>query len=251
MIDLSVSVAFLAGVISFFAPCVVPLLPAYIGYVTGVSVNDLKKSGYALYRRQIMYSSLLYIVGFSFVFVLSGAFAASIGATFRRYDLFIQQLGGLVILIMGLELSGILNIPLFARRKEFTLPKWASRLGPFRALLIGIIFATAWTPCIGPVLGSILALAVTTGEAVHGAILLFVYSLGISVPFLVVSFSLLSAPHYLKSFMKHIDAIAKVSGILLAILGMLLLTNTYRYLNSWIYSLLTLLGWNDLISNFV
>lgn len=107
MVDLSVSVAFVAGVISFFAPCVVPLLPAYIGYVTGVSVNDLKKNGYPSYRKHILLTSVLYILGFSLVFVLSGVAAASVGVFFRRYDYLIQKIGGLIILVLGLEFAGL------------------------------------------------------------------------------------------------------------------------------------------------
>jgi len=237
MFDLNFPIAFGAGVVSFFAPCVIPLLPAYVGYVTGVSLKDLKDKGYKPFRKKLIVTSLFYILGFSIVFVILGTAAASFGSSLRRYDFIIQRVGGLVILILGLEFAGILNIPFFGRERKITLPKWTEKLGHARAFFIGLVFATAWTPCVGAVLGSILALAAVTGTAASGATLLFVYSLGISVPFLIVSLSLASAPKYLTFISKNIGVISRVAGILLAILGVLLLTDTYKYLNSFLFDL--------------
>lgn len=235
MFDVNLPVAFGAGLVSFFAPCVVPLLPAYVGYVTGVSVKDLKDKGYEKFRKQMLLSSIFYILGFSVVFVLLGTAVASLGAVFRTYDHVIQRVGGLIILILGLEFAGLLNFPFLARTRQFALPAWVNKLGELRAFVIGLIFATAWTPCVGAVLGSILALAAVSGTAVRGATLLFVYSLGISLPFLVVSMTLVAAPKYLSFINKHVGKISMVAGIILAILGLLLLTDTYKYLNSWLF----------------
>ena len=251
MVDLSVSVAFFAGVISFFAPCVIPLLPAYVGYVTGVSAKDLKNNGYASYRKKIILSSLIYILGFSLVFVLSGAAVAGVGVFFRRYDFLVQRIGGLIILMLGLEFAGILNFTFLSKTKQFTLPKWSEKLGVARPFILGIIFAAAWTPCVGAVLGSILALAATAGHVLQGAWLLFIYSLGISIPFLIVSLTLASAPKYLKFITRRIDVIAKIAGILLAILGALLLTDTYKYVNSYLFALFETSSWNAFITNRV
>lgn len=243
MFNINFPVAFTAGVVSFFAPCVLPLLPAYIGYVTGVSLNELKDKGYAPFRRKLLISSLLYILGFSIVFVLLGTAAASIGASLRRYDFIFQRVGGLIILILGLEFAGILHLPFLARTKQLQLPKWAEKLGHTRAFFIGIVFAIAWTPCVGAVLGSILTLAAITGTAIRGASLLFVYSLGISLPFMIVSLTLASAPKYLTFISRHIGTISKIAGLLLAALGLLLLTNTYRFLNSWLFEVAFRLGY--------
>lgn len=237
MIDLNFPIAFGAGLVSFFAPCVVPLLPAYIGYVTGVSVNELKEKGYAPFRKKMFVTSVFYILGFSLVFVLLGTAAASVGATLRRYDYLIQRVGGLVILVLGLEFAGVLHLPFLARQKQFTLPSWTNKLGHARAFFIGLVFATAWTPCVGAVLGSILALAAVSGTIVEGASLLFVYSLGISIPFLVVSLTLASAPKYLSFINKRIGIISRIAGLVLALLGLLLLTNTYRFLNAFLFDL--------------
>jgi len=241
MFDINFSIAFSAGLVSFFAPCVVPLLPAYIGYITGVSLQDLQDKGYKPFRKKMIATSLYYILGFSLVFVILGTAAASIGSSLRRYDFVIQRIGGLVILFLGLNFAGILKIPLLARTKQFSLPKWADRLGYARAFFVGLVFATAWTPCVGAVLGSILTLAAIKGTIVSGASLLFVYSLGISLPFLIVSFTLASAPKYLSFIAKHIGVVSKVAGIVLAILGFLLLTDTYKYLNSWLFQVA--FGW--------
>lgn len=243
MVDINIFIAFSAGVVSFFAPCVVPLLPAYIGYVTGVSVNDLKEKGQSTFTRKIVMTSILYILGFSIVFVLLGTAAAGFGQIFRQYDELIQRVGGLIILVLGLEFAGFLKIPLLAKQKQFKLPNWVNRLGHFRAFFVGLVFATAWTPCVGAVLGSILALAATTTTAVRGAFLLFVYSLGISIPFLVVSLTLAQAPKYLSILNKHIGKIAKISGVILVLLGLLLLTDTYKYLNSWLFETAFSLGY--------
>lgn len=243
MFDVSLPVAFGAGLISFFAPCVIPLLPAYVGYVTGVSLNDLKSFGYAPFRKKLVISSLMYILGFSVVFVLLGTAAASVGVYLRRYDFLIQRIGGLIILILGLEFAGILKIPFLAQTKQFSLPQWTNKLGHARAFFVGVVFATAWTPCVGAVLGSILALAAVSGTAGQGALLLFIYSLGISVPFMVVSLTLVAAPKYLQFITKRIGIIVKLAGIILAILGLLLLTDTYKYLNSWLFEVAFSLGY--------
>ncbi|MBI2066357.1 sulfite exporter TauE/SafE family protein, partial [Candidatus Woesebacteria bacterium] len=180
---ITLPIAFGAGVISFFAPCVIPLLPAYVSYVTGVSLKDLELYGYKPYFKKLLISSIFYILGFSIVFVLLGTAAATIGMSLRRYDFLIQRIGGLVIFLLGLEFAGILNLPFLARQRQFALPSWTQNLGYLRTFFVGVVFATAWTPCVGAVLGSILALAAVSGTASVGASLLFVYSLGISVPF--------------------------------------------------------------------
>ena len=237
MIDLNFPIAFGAGLVSFFAPCVIPLLPAYVAYVTGVSIGDLKEKGYTPYIKKILASSVFYILGFSVIFVLLGTAAGSIGLILRRHSSLIQKIGGFIILVFGLQFAGILHIPFLAKQTGFKLPDWTSKLGHFRAFFVGLVFATAWTPCVGAVLGSILALAAVSGTAIQGASLLFVYSLGISIPFLIVSLTLASAPKYLAFISKNIGIISKIAGIILALLGLLLLTNTYRYLNSWLFEI--------------
>lgn len=232
--EVSVPIAFGAGLVSFFAPCVIPLLPAYVGYITGVSFDELKKDKHHRYRKKILFSSLSYILGFSLLFVLAGTAAASISALFVSYRDLILKLGGVVIIILGMQFAGYLNFSSLSKERKFSLPGWADNLGYFRSFLVGIIFAAAWSPCVGVVYGAILSLAAVSGTAARGAGLLLVYSLGISIPFLVVSMTLASSPRYLKRINKHIGKIIKISGIILVILGVLMFTNTYRYINSWL-----------------
>ena len=243
MFNVSFLLAFWTGVVSFFAPCLLPLLPAYVGYIAGVSFEDLKNGKGITFSKNIFLSSLFYILGFSVIFVILGTAAGSIGVFFRRNDLFIQRLGGLIILIFGLQFSGLVNIPALAKERRLKLPIWANKLGYVRSFLVGVIFATTWTPCIGAVLGSILTLAAISATAVKGAALLFVYSLGIALPFLLVSFGLALAPRYISFISKRMAVISRVTGIILVVLGVLLLTNTYRYLNGWLFDLAYRLGY--------
>lgn len=243
MLNLNFPIAFAGGLASFFAPCVVPLLPAYIAYVTGVSLQDLKIRGYGPYIKKILLSSTFYILGFSLVFTLLGTAAGGAGMTLRHYGPLIQKLGGLIILVLGLEFAGVLSLPFLARQFQLKLPSWTNRLGYFRAFFVGLIFALAWTPCVGAVLGSILALAISSQTAFEGGVLLFIYSLGIAMPFLIASLTLASLPRYLPIFKRHIGAISKVAGILLAVLGALLLTDTYKYVNAWVFDIFSKLGY--------
>lgn len=235
--NLNLLVAFSAGIVSFFAPCVIPLLPAYIAYVTGISLDDFRTKGYAPYIKKLLTSSFFYILGFSLIFTLLGTVASGIGVFLRGYSSVIGRVGGAIILFLGLQFAGILNLPFLAREFKFKLPKWADGLGHFRSFFIGIVFALAWTPCIGAVLGSILALAAVNETASGGALLLFVYSLGIAIPFLIASLTLASLPKYLKTFRRHINLISRTAGVLLAILGLLLLTDTYKFLSSWLVAI--------------
>lgn len=243
MFDISFPIAFVAGVISFFAPCVVPLLPAYIGYVTGVSLKDLQASGFEKYRNKILVSSIFYILGFSLVFVVLGTAAAGVGYILRQFDYTIRVVGGFLIIILGLEFAGFLNIPFLATEHKIRLPSWTNRLGYGRAFLVGIVFALAWTPCVGVILGTILALAAVSKTALIGAGLLFTYSLGISLPFMLVSLTLAHAPRYLPLISKKIGLLAKISGIFLIFLGILLLTDTYKYINGWFFEIAFKLGY--------
>lgn len=249
MFDISFPVAFVSGIVSFFAPCVVPLLPAYVAYVTGVSLQELRDGRGGLedvtgkYGRQVFLSSIFYILGFSIIFVILGTAAAGVGQVLRQYDDVIRIAGGAIILILGLNFAGFLPLPFLSAERKFKIPEWMGHLGYGRAFFIGIVFATAWTPCVGAVLGAILSLAAVSQSAATGASLLFVYSLGISIPFLIVSLTLAQAPVYLKVITRHIVFISRAAGLLLAILGILLLTDTYKFVNAWLFEIAFRLGY--------
>lgn len=243
MFDVGLPVAFASGLVSFFAPCVLPLLPAYVGYVTGVSAKELNKKGYAPYMKKILSSSFFYILGFSTVFVILGTVAAGLSGFLSRFDFLIQKLGGLLIIFLGLNFAGFVNIPFLARERKLKLPEWSKKIGYARSFIVGVTFATAWTPCVGVILGSILTLAAVSGTAGKGALLLFSYSMGLSLPFVIVSLTLASAPKYVSFIGRYIGTISKIAGILLAVLGILLLTGSYKYLNGWLFEMANNFGY--------
>ncbi len=235
-------IAFAAGVTSFFAPCVIPLVPTYIAYIAGVSFSEIDGKNSFRIKRKIIFSGFFYILGFSLIFVVLGGAFGGLGIALRRYGDIIQRLGGLLIFIFGLNLAGLVSIRLTKRQGGLLLPEWSEKLGYFRSFLIGIIFATTWSPCIGPILGSILALATVSGTLTKGALLLFVYSLGISLPFIIFTLTLATLPKYLKFVSKHLGIVSKASGILLALFGLLLFTDTYKIVNGWVFTLAQRLG---------
>ena len=242
--EISFLVAFFSGIMSFFAPCVIPMLPAYLGYITGVSIKELKEKSVEEYKSRLWWSSLSYVVGFSFVFVLMGTTAAGFGSLILGNSDWIQRIGGLLVMFFSLTFLGVLKMPWLQVERGFKLPEWSQNLGYGRAFLVGVVFATAWSPCVGAVLGAILSLAAASQTVAKGAWLLFVYSLGISLPFLLVSLILVRSPSVLSLLAKYSVVASKASGILLFVIGFLLFNNTlgliskdltYNRLNGWFF----------------
>lgn len=225
--NISYAVAFTAGFLTFLSPCLLPIIPSFIAYITGISLNDLndpvKKS--AAKRRSIIHS-LLFIIGFSIVFILLGLTATVIGKALFQYQKFIQMAGGILIILFGLYLMGVLRFDFLGKEVKIKVrTEGASYLGSF---LIGVTFAAAWTPCAGPILGSILLLAGTKTSIIEGAKLLSVYSLGIALPFLITALLVNTFVVYLNKLKKLISAVNMISGVFLVIVGVLIMTN---YLN--------------------
>lgn len=253
MNGISFLAAFTSGFVSFFSPCIAPLIPAYLGYISGVSFNELaKEKGIGPYKRKILASSLTFVLGFSLTFVILGTTAASLGLILRKQTKIIQGIGGILIMIFALNLMGILKIEQFSKNRQLKLPGWADEIGYLKAFLVGIIFATAWTPCIGPVLGAILTLAALAQTALSGAVLLFAYSMGIAIPFLAISLLVAQAPSRLKNFSKSYKILNIISGLILLLIGFLLFNNSvglisdqisYNSLNAWLFSLALKFGY--------
>lgn len=245
--EISFLTAFFGGIVSFFAPCVVPLLPAYIGYITGVSFKELQKNP-SKYRARLLFSSLFYILGFSAVFVMLGVTAGGIGQFLRLYSDWVRVAGGILIVILGMNLLIDDLFPKFGFLVSLGNTRtvlWLSklRIGYLQGFAIGVIFATVWMPCVGYILGSILALAAVSQTALTGGLLLFVYSLGIALPFLMIAFTVGYTPFYLKRIMRYTALISKISGFLLIALGILLLTDTYKYVNGFVFNIAYSLGY--------
>lgn len=233
--SISYAVAFIAGVLTFLSPCLLPLVPSFIAYITGVSFADL---GDASKRAHVMAKaavhSLLFILGFSAVFVLLGLTATLIGKALYRYQDAIRIAGGVFITLFGLYLAGILKFDFLLKERRFSVA--ARRAGYLGSFVMGVTFAAAWTPCAGPILGSILVLAGTKADAAEGAKLLTVYSLGIAAPFFITG---MAVNYFLKifdRFKKALSIINVVSGIFLIVVGALVATNYLSVISGWFVS---------------
>jgi len=218
---------FLAGLLTFFAPCTLPLVPGYLGFISGVSLSDIKKGAVGtLVRKKILLNGLLYVIGFGVVFVLLGTAFGAGGAVLGKYRLILSRVGGVVIILFGLFM---LDLPLF---KRFAFLQRDTRFHtslkpgkPLSSLLFGATFAFGWTPCIGPILGTVLVLAANGSTALQGAFLLSIFSLGLALPFLAIAFGIGHALQYIQKITKYLRVISIVGGVFLVCIGVLLLFN--------------------------
>lgn len=227
MNDVSFPLAFMAGVLSFLSPCVLPLVPSYVSFITGMSFEDLTGTADRKRVRNLtITNSLVFIAGFSAVFIALGASSSAAGRILFQYQEWIRIIGGILIIIFGLFISGFLKLDFLMRERKVHLGgKPAGYIGTFA---IGMTFAAGWTPCIGPILGSILLFASAKGSAVYGIKLLSVYSLGLAVPFFISSLAINSFLSYSKKFQKYMRVIMIISGILLIAFGVIMLTNRLK-----------------------
>jgi len=237
MLDVSFPIAFGAGLLSFFAPCAIPLFPAYLAYISGDSFRNTKSEGVPRFKKKVLVSGLVYTLGFSLTFMLLGSSFAGIGIALRRNEELIRIISGLIIILFGLEFSGIVRIPLFSRGGLVSIPPWSGKLGVLRPFIVGVAFATTWAPCVGPVLGSILALSLIRQTVFEGSLLLFTYSLGISIPFLAASFVLSVAHKRLTVTGQGLETISRISGYFMILLGILVATGKLGYVNTFFTNL--------------
>jgi len=215
--------AFFAGIISFFSPCVLPLIPAYFTFITGLSLNELTDNCNRDIRIKVIISTLAYILGFSTVFIILGASASMAGGVVEEYRDIIRVVGGGIIIIFGIHLTGLIQIPGLQFDKRIHMKK--KPLHIFGTFLIGMAFGAGWSPCIGPLLGSILIIASNQETVWHGVGLLSLFSAGMGIPFLLISIFINFVLVFLKRMNKIIRYINVAAGILLIILGIALITN--------------------------
>lgn len=227
--DISYTLTFFAGVLSFFSPCVLPLLPSYVSFITGMSFEDLTGSiNRGRVRFLTMTNSLVFILGFSFIFTLLGASSSVVGRIFFQYQDWIRIIGGILIIIFGFFVTGLLKLNFLMRERKVHLRlKPVGYIGTFA---VGMTFAAGWTPCIGPILGSILMYASSKASVIYGFKLLSVYSLGLGIPFFLSSLALNTFLSYSKWVQKYMRVIMIISGILLIVFGIMLLTNMVKKL---------------------
>ncbi|HLO24948.1 MAG TPA: cytochrome c biogenesis protein CcdA [Geobacteraceae bacterium] len=216
--------AFIAGLLSFLSPCVLPLIPSYITYITGLSFSDLQSEHPShKVRQQTVIHSLIFISGFTVVFVLLGASATYIGNYLQAHMGLLRKVGGVLIVIFGIHVSGIFDIGLLLGEKRLTIHrKPAGYVGSF---LVGVAFAAGWTPCIGPILASILMVAATEETVFRGITLLLIYSLGLGLPFFLASLAMHQFLVFFNRFKKYIRIFEIVTGVFLIIVGILIFTN--------------------------
>jgi len=229
--ELSIPIAFLAGIASFLSPCVLPLVPGYISMLSGASIEELKLEASGELLRRVLRNSLAFVAGFSLVFVLLGASATWVGQFLRAHQSTFNIIAGVIVVIFGLHLTGLVKIPLLYR--EARLDTGKPRRGLGGAFLVGFAFAFGWTPCIGPILAAILAIAAERQTVFQGMFLLAVYSAGLAIPFLITSLGLSSFLKFYKGFRKHLHAVEVASGVLLILLGTLMAFNKLTMISGY------------------
>ncbi len=231
---------FSAGLVSFVAPCTLPLVPAYLAYAGGLAGMDLTDAATRERARgRLLAGTLLFVLGFAIVFVLLGIAAGGIGHAVHSWGTAVQVVGGLLLVVFGLILAGVFRLPGADRNYRFEVPERLRRLGLAAALPFGLIFGIGWTPCVGPFLGTALSLAAVSSQALQGAILLAAYALGLGLPFIVVALVWASYPGVARGLGRFGAASSRVAGLVIAALGIAVATGLYSHVTSFLaqYSL--------------
>lgn len=231
--DFPVLASFTAGILTFISPCVLPLMPAYISFITGASLEELQASGPSV--RNVLLNALFFVLGFTAIFTALGASASWLGGQVAEYQHIIRYVGGALVIVFGVHLTGLIRIPLFYREKRVQLsaPK-AGFIGPF---LIGLAFAAGWTPCVGPILSSILIVASTQDTVLRGTLLLAAYSLGLGIPFILTALFINAALRLFGGIRKYYGAIEIASGVVLVLVGILLVSGTFNRFGGYLTAL--------------
>lgn len=233
--SVGIALAFSAGLFSFLSPCVLPLFPSYLSFITGMSVSDLTVGLSAAARRRVLLHALLFVLGFSLVFVALGASFSAAGQFLLGHRDAIRRVGGVLIVVLGLYIAGVFRIGFLGRTLQWQVrEKPAGFLG---SLAVGVTFAIGWTPCVGPILGAILSLAATAETVERGVGLLVAYSAGLGVPFLLSALALGSFLDLFRRYRALLPAVERAAGVLLVVVGILVFTNYYTVLNAWAISL--------------
>ncbi len=227
--------AFGAGFISFLSPCVLPLIPGYISYISGESLGDIVEK-----QKKVILKTVLFSLGFSLVFISFGATASFIGNILLENSNTLRIIAGIIIIIFSLQLIGILNLNFLNQEKRFQTKNYSNNL--FFPVLVGAAFGFGWTPCIGPVLGSILTLAAVESSIGKGILLLSFYSLGLAIPFILSGYGISKFLAFSKNFRKNIKIVSVSGGIILLITGILILTNKLQALGYFILEAIPILG---------
>jgi len=226
----SFALAFVAGLLSFLSPCVLPLIPSYVGFLTGLTLEELE-----VRRGTALVHALWFVAGFSLIFIALGATASALGVLLLRSQVWIGRIGGIVVILFGLYLLGVLRPALLMRERKVQLAR--KPLGYLGSAFVGVTFGAAWTPCIGPILGAILTLAAAQASVGHGAALLTAYSAGLALPFVVTALALDRFLAWFQRFRPYLVWVERIAGGLLILLGLLLVTDRFTLLAGWLQGL--------------
>jgi len=230
LLRLTFAVAFTAGLLSFLSPCVLPLIPSYVGFLTGLTLEELD-----VRRGTALVHALWFVAGFSLIFVALGATASALGVLLLQSQVWLARVGGIVVVLFGLYLLGVLRPGFLMRERKLQLAR--KPLGYVGSTFVGMTFGAAWTPCIGPILGAILTLAAAQASVAHGSVLLAVYSLGLAIPFVVTALLLDRFLVWFRRFRPYLAWVERITGILLILLGLLLLTDRFTLIAGWLQGL--------------
>ena len=223
--SIGITISFTAGLLSFLSPCVLPLIPSYVSFITGLSLDDVQRS-----RRVTFIHSLLFIAGFTIVFLVLGATATVLGQLLVRHREWVGRVGGVLVIALGFYLLGVFNVGAFARERRVHIAN--KPLGYLGTLLVGMAFAAGWTPCIGPILGAVLTYTASSADLQRGLVLLFAYSLGLAVPFLLAA---LMIDRFMVLFQRYRGGLiwmSRASGALLVVVGVLMITGSMTVLST-------------------
>ena len=223
-------VAFSAGLLSFLSPCVLPLIPSYVGFLTGMSVEELQ-----VRRGTALVHALWFVAGFTLIFVALGATASALGALLRDYQQWLGRIGGVLVILFGLYLLGVLRPAFLMRERRLQLSN--KPVGYLGSAFVGVAFGAAWTPCVGPILGAIFTLAATRTSVGEGMGLLTVYALGLAVPFLLTALALDRFLAWFQRFRPYIVWVDRIAGVMLIALGVLLVTDRFTLLAGYLQAL--------------
>ncbi len=249
MMDLSLIIpAFFAGIITFLAPCTLPLVPGYLGFISGVSSTDLGDPQKAKKARgRVFLNGLFYVIGFSSVFVILGSLLGLGGQALGQYRILLSRIGGVFVIIFGLYMLGFLRLSFLSTQKTLNASKIIRPGNPLSSFIFGATFAFGWTPCVGPVLGTILTLAASSATVVGGAFLLSVFSFGLAIPFLLIALGIDRASRGIEKITKYLKPISIIGGAFLIFLGILLITNMFSLWLTYAYKLFDFIYYESLL----
>ncbi|MFQ5704105.1 MAG: cytochrome c biogenesis CcdA family protein [Gemmatimonadales bacterium] len=228
--SVGIPVAFVAGVLSFLSPCVLPLVPSYVSFITGLSLEELGQRRWTAFTH-----ALFFISGFTLIFLALGATATALGRFLNYYQVWLERIGGVLIIVFGLYMLGVLQFGVFAQEKRVHVQD--KPVGYLGSALVGVAFGAGWTPCIGPILGSILLYTGTQASLGSGLVLLLSYSMGLAIPFLVAALAVEKFIDWFKRYRRFIPLTTKIAGGMLVGVGLLLVTGYFAILASWLQGL--------------